>query len=49
MVSKTKVLNQEFSTAQAICPVRARAAMTNQLRDVIVVFCISYLLFGDSL
>ncbi len=32
IVSYTKVLNQEFSTAQAICPVRARATMTNQVR-----------------
>ncbi len=32
IVSYTKVLNQEFSTAQAICPVIARAAMTIQAR-----------------
>ncbi len=35
MVSKTNVLNQEFSTAQAICPVIARAAMTSQVREEI--------------
>ena len=38
MVSKTKVLNQEFSTAHAICPVSAKAAMTIQERDVILFF-----------
>jgi hypothetical protein len=32
MVSNTKVLNQVFSTAQAICPVTARAIMTVQVR-----------------
>jgi hypothetical protein len=36
MVSNTKVLNQVFSTAQAICPVTAREAMTNQVRSVIL-------------
>lgn len=40
MVSNTKVLNQVFSTAQAICPVIARAIMTAQVRvdilDVVV-------------
>ena len=33
MVSYTNVLNQEFSTAQAICPVKARANMMTQVRD----------------
>src|SRR5690554_4287439 len=30
MVSKTNVLNQEFSTFQAICPARPSKTMTNQ-------------------
>ena len=35
IVSNTKVLNQVFSTAQAICPVIARAIMTAQVREEI--------------
>ena len=35
MVSKTKVLNQEFSAAQAICQVKAKDAIANQVRGVI--------------
>jgi hypothetical protein len=45
MVSKTKVLNQAFSTAQAICPVNASATITNQMRGVIPrvdEFCIGF-------
>lgn len=35
MVSKTNVLNQVFSTAQAIWPVMARAAIMTQARVLI--------------
>jgi hypothetical protein len=51
MVSKTKVLNQAFSTAQAICPVNASATITNQMRGVIPrldEFCIGILFPSDE-
>jgi hypothetical protein len=45
IVSKTNVLNQEFSTAQAIWPVRARAAITIQARGLIELSVVFFIVF----